>query len=242
MELSRQAGTPPGKPLSSSNLRKHIDSKRALKGFAARYDADKAISVPDDPRRGIPKHGLISGGNFLQRSENRCLRVDRQRTSLKSACEVFGVDHGKGHTSTHGIITKEYINYCRRDVLATSELYSTATPRIQKASILLQPTKPTPVASSIPERVTSRRWGLTNSGREPDCPIAFYGFSQSSFFGGRTSAHIRKYPVPVVYTDFLSMYPTVNSLMGLWRFVTAREIRVWKLSGGNRKIPSGDHR
>ena len=32
--------------------------------------------------------------------------------------------------------------------------------------------------------------------------------------------------MPVVYTDFLSMYPTVNSLMGLWRFVTARKIEV----------------
>src|SRR5262249_12080107 len=35
---------------------------------------------------------------------------------------------------------------------------------------------------------------------------------------------------PVVYTDFLSMYPTVNSLMGLWRLVTAGSIRVVKPS------------
>ncbi len=32
--------------------------------------------------------------------------------------------------------------------------------------------------------------------------------------------------VPVVYTDFLSMYPTVNSLMNLWRFVIAKEIKI----------------
>ncbi len=57
--------------------------------------------------------------------------------------------------------------------------------------------------------------------------MEYLGFAQSSFFGGRTSAHIRKVPVPVVYTDFLSMYPTVNSLMGLWRFVIAHEILVW---------------
>jgi hypothetical protein len=29
---------------------------------------------------------------------------------------------------------------------------------------------------------------------------------------------------PSATTDFLSMYPTVNNLMGLWRFVTARKI------------------
>ena len=40
-----------------------------------------------------------------------------------------------------------------------------------------------------------------------------------------SSAHIRKVIVPVVYTDFLSMYPTVNSLMGLWSFVIARSGR-----------------
>jgi hypothetical protein len=62
--------------------------------------------------------------------------------------------------------------------------------------------------------------------RQPDFPMAYLGYAQSAFFGGRTSAHIRKVPVPVVYTDFLSMYPTVNSLMDLWQFVIAREITV----------------
>jgi hypothetical protein len=64
--------------------------------------------------------------------------------------------------------------------------------------------------------------------RQPDFPKTYLGYAQSAFFGGRTSAHIRKVPVPVVYTDFLSMYPTVNSLMDLWRYVTARKITVLK--------------
>ena len=62
--------------------------------------------------------------------------------------------------------------------------------------------------------------------RQPDFPKEYLGYAQSAFFGGRTSAHIRKVAVPVVYTDFLSMYPTVNSLMNLWRFVTARTITI----------------
>ena len=62
--------------------------------------------------------------------------------------------------------------------------------------------------------------------RQPNFPKRYLGHAQSAFYGGRTSAHIRKVPVPVVYTDFLSMYPTVNSLMGLWQFVTAKEIKV----------------
>jgi hypothetical protein len=62
--------------------------------------------------------------------------------------------------------------------------------------------------------------------RQPSFPKKYLGYAQSAFYGGRTSAHIRKVPVPVVYTDFLSMYPTVNSLMGLWKFVIARKISV----------------
>jgi hypothetical protein len=62
--------------------------------------------------------------------------------------------------------------------------------------------------------------------RQPDFPAARLGHAQSAFFGGRTSAHIRRAVVPVVYTDFLSMYPTVNALLGLWRFVTATRIRL----------------
>ena len=62
--------------------------------------------------------------------------------------------------------------------------------------------------------------------RQPDFPAAYLGFAQTALFGGRTSAHIRRTPVPVIYVDFLSMYPTVNSLMDLWRFVTAQEVRV----------------
>jgi hypothetical protein len=64
--------------------------------------------------------------------------------------------------------------------------------------------------------------------RQTKFPKRFLGHAQSAFYGGRTSAHVRKVPVPVVYTDFLSMYPTVNSLMGLWRFVVAQEVKVVK--------------
>jgi hypothetical protein len=48
----------------------------------------------------------------------------------------------------------------------------------------------------------------------------------SAFFGGRAGVHIRRVLVPIVYCDFLSMYPTVNALMGLWDFIIARKIEV----------------
>ena len=60
----------------------------------------------------------------------------------------------------------------------------------------------------------------------PDFPEPYLGYAQSAFYGGRASAHVRKVPVPVVYTDFMSQYSTVNVLMGLWSFVTAADIGV----------------
>src|SRR5215211_4909676 len=36
--------------------------------------------------------------------------------------------------------------------------------------------------------------------------------------------HIRKTPIEVIYTDFLSMYPTVCTLMELWKFIIAEGI------------------
>src|SRR5256886_5155250 len=61
--------------------------------------------------------------------------------------------------------------------------------------------------------------------RQPSFPKEYLGFAQSAFFGGRTSVHIRKVLCPAVYTDFFSMYATVNVLMGLWSLI-AREIKV----------------
>ena len=57
-------------------------------------------------------------------------------------------------------------------------------------------------------------------------PNEYMGYAQTAFFGGRTSVHIRKVISPVVYVDFLSMYPTINCLMALWRFVIAGTINV----------------
>ena len=62
--------------------------------------------------------------------------------------------------------------------------------------------------------------------RQPNFPMEYLGYAQTAFFGGRNSVHIRKVVCPVVYVDFLSMYSTVNTLMGLRSFVIAREIRV----------------
>jgi hypothetical protein len=52
------------------------------------------------------------------------------------------------------------------------------------------------------------------------------GICMQSYYGGRAEIRICRTLLPVVYTDFLSQYPTVNTLLDLWRLLTAKKIRV----------------
>ena len=203
---------------------KQIDSKRALKGFTARNSPDKEDLIPEGSSDGTPQEGYKFRGHFLDLRTLAFALTDRGY-SLESACEAFDVEHGKQCAAVHGLITSAHIDYNRRDVLATAELAEKLLEEYAKHPILLQPTKAYSPASI--GKAYLREMGIMPIlERQPDFPEAYLGYAQSAFFGGRTSAHIRKNAVPVVYTDFLSMYPTVNSLMGLWRFVIADKIDI----------------
>jgi hypothetical protein len=48
------------------------------------------------------------------------------------------------------------------------------------------------------------------------------GVIMSGYYGGRSEVHLRRVVTQVLYCDFLSMYPTVCTRMGLSRFVIAK--------------------
>jgi hypothetical protein len=52
------------------------------------------------------------------------------------------------------------------------------------------------------------------------------GIAAQAYYGGRSEVRIRLADVPVVHTDFLSEYPTVIILMGLWQLLTAKRLRI----------------
>lgn len=203
---------------------KQMDSKRALKGFTGQNSPDKSDLIPEGSETGKPEKGYKFRGHFLD-LRTLAFALTDQSYSLESACEAFGVEHGKQQAARHGEVTEEYIDYNRRDVLATSELAAKLIEEYNKHGLSLQVTKAYSPASI--GKAYLREMGIEPIlKRQPDFPKQYLGYAQSAFFGGRTSAHIRKIAVPVVYTDFLSMYPTVNSLMKLWQFVIARQIKV----------------
>ena len=202
---------------------KHIDSKRALKGFTARYSPDDIDLIPEGSTDGKAQLGYKFRGHFLDLRTLAFALTDRGY-SLEDACETFGVEHGKHTAKEHGCITDDYIEYCRRDVLSTEELAYKLLAEYTTHPINLQQTQAYSPASI--GKAYLHAMGIEPiMNRQPDIPPKYLGHAQSAFYGGRASARIRKNPTPVVFTDFLSMYPTVNTLMKLWRFTTAGQIR-----------------
>ena len=55
--------------------------------------------------------------------------------------------------------------------------------------------------------------------RQPDFPSQMMANIMGSYFGGRAEVRIRRELRQVIHCDFLSMYPTVCTLMNLWPFV-----------------------
>jgi len=193
---------------------KTIDSKRALKQFSAPHE------IEDSER---DAEGLPFRGHLLDLRTIAFALTDRGHT-LESACEAFGVRYEKREVE-HGRITPEYIDYCREDVGATAKLYQAVTAEYRRHPINLQIAKafsPASIGKAYLDAMRVR----PRLDRQPDFPRDVLGHEMTAYYGGRAECRIRRVSVPVVYLDFLSMYPTVNALMGLWRHVTAGRIEV----------------
>lgn len=203
---------------------KSIDSKRSLMGLTRRRSPDHDDLIPDASPDGRADPGYVFPGHFL---DLRALTfaLTNQSHSLASACRAVGVEHGKVAAEGHGVITEPYIDYARRDVLATYELLVKLLAEHHRHPIALAPTKafsPASVGKSY-----LRAMGITPPlERWPDFPPEVLGYAMTAYYGGRAECRIRRTPVPVVYLDFLSMYPTVNALMGLWDFLIADYLEV----------------
>ncbi len=203
---------------------KHIDNNRSLIGFTARNSPDQVDLIPEGSPSGKPQPGYRFRGHFLD-LRTLAFALTDEGYSLDEACEAFGIEHRKRQALGHGAINEGYIDDHRRDVWAMSELSGKLVGELAEHPIAVPPTYAFSPASI--GKGYLRAMGIKPiAKRQPNFQKEYLGYAQTAFFGGRNSVHIRKVVCPVVYTDFLSMYSTVNILMGLWRLVIAAEIRV----------------
>ncbi len=203
---------------------KHIDSKKAFIEFKKPMDVSQDDQRPVEGAAPNPKYSFP--GRFLD-LRTLTFALTSRGHSLASACKAFGVKHPKAKAEQHGVITTEYIDYNRRDVLASQELLEKLRVEFDRHPIGLDPCKAYSPASIA--KAYFRAMGLRPAAEQfKQVPRERLGQAMSAFYGGRAEVRIRKTPVPVVHTDFLSMYPTVQSLMKLWEVLSAEKVRFVK--------------
>lgn len=213
---------------------KSIDSKRALKGFRAPYEIDLIDQIPGEGET-EPDRSFRWRGEFFDLRTMAFALTDRGHT-LESACADFGVPYVKREVE-HGRITREYIEYCREDVQATQRLCEATLGEFLRHPVPLEASRAFSPATI--GRSYLKAMGVKPPRKKRRWSDRFLGWSMSAYYGGRSECRIRRTAVPVVYCDFLSMYPTVCALMGIWRHLTADDTAVVDCTAEVRELLEG---
>ncbi len=87
-------------------------------------------------------------------------------------------------------------------------------------------------------RPTSAECALLRSSNVSPTSRQLLGAGMNAYYGGRAECRIRKVPLPVVYVDFLSMYPTANALMGIWDLIVAEQVETPDVTNQVRNLLS----
>lgn len=145
--------------------------------------------------------------------------------SLESSCREFKAP-GKLHDyAPSGRVTSDEIDYCRQDVRATVGLLNALLAEFNSYPLGDLPPERAYSAASI-AKAFLKTMGVLSPEQKFQLDEKTKGICMQGYYGGRAEIRIRHTSVPVVYTDFTSQYPTVNTLLGLWSLLTAEKVRV----------------
>lgn len=143
--------------------------------------------------------------------------------SLKTLGKFLETKHRKLSSEVlEGPLTDETIEYALRDTLVTWECFVKLRGRYAAHRLAGTEIQNIHSVASM-GKAYFREIGIQPQAvMQPDMPPALIGHILSAYYGGRSEVHLRRMVSQVLYCDFLSMYPTVCTLMGLWRFITAQ--------------------
>jgi hypothetical protein len=143
--------------------------------------------------------------------------------NLASLADFLKTPTRKAESGGHGKqLNERYLRYAVQDVQATWECYQALRDRYALHSL-----EETPMGKILSEASLGKAYLRQMGVRpfmevQPDFPTALTGKIMSAYYGGRAEVRWRRETRQALYCDFLSMYPTVCTLMGLWRFVIAQ--------------------
>jgi len=198
---------------------KHLSSRAALIQFTA----------PPKQRsgRGMRRRKFKVGVNrgFFIDVKSIAAALTAKSHSLDSLSDFLKTPHRKEGRDDHGApITWEYLAYAFNDVLVTWECFVELRRRYEQLGLTQTPLHKIYSEASLGKTYLKQMGIRPWRELQPDFPPELIAAILSSYFGGRAEVRIRRELRQVLYCDFLSMYPTVCTLMGLWRFVIGQRL------------------
>ncbi len=199
---------------------RHISRRLSFTDFTSIYRGRgtramrKRKQKRSPPRRGYfidlkTVAGALLAGNF----------------TLAGLGEALGIEDGKLHTEEHGRrLSTDYLAYAMRDVELTAQCFWRLKDRFEQLGL-----NSIAMESAFSEAAIGKAH-FRDMGIKPfrevqsDFPKELLGIAMSTFYGGRSEVHIRRVVSQIAYCDFLSMYPSVFVLMGLFAWVTAKGV------------------
>jgi len=148
-----------------------------------------------------------------------------QSHSLKSLAKLLQTPHQKSELDDYGApITNELLEYVENDVHTTWECYERLQDQYDSYKLMETPSHRIYGEASI-GKAYLKQMGVGHWRKlQPKFPPELIGKIMSTYYGGRSEVRLRRTIARVLYCDFLSMYPTVCSLMDLWQIVTAKGV------------------
>jgi len=187
------------------NIRvKHLSQRAAFINFAGKGSADVS------PDRGFFVDVKTLAASLLGQSHSLASLSALLKTTPKSPLDSY-----------EGRLTLEMVAYCLNDVQVTWECFDVLAKRYQALGLragLNELYSEASLGKAYLQEMGVQPW----TEAQPDFPPEIIGQIMSAYFGGRAEVHIRREITPVIHCDFMSMYPTVCTLMGLWKFVIAQ--------------------
>lgn len=194
---------------------KHLSARASVIEFTAEFR--QRSSRPDRKRADyVPVHR----GHFTDVKTLAAALTSRSH-SLKSLTASLGTKTQKNESDEHGgPLTFAYLDYARSDVQATWECFTALVTKFRSYGLGTAHWEILSEASL--GKATLSALGVESwLAENPDPSPQLLAKILCSYFGGRTEVRWRKTVKEVFHTDFTSMYPTVCTLQGLWRFITA---------------------
>ena len=198
---------------------RHLNARASLIQFThppkpRQSPSQKMRKIDPGSRRGSFIDLKTIAAALLSRSFNLASLADFLKTATRKS-ESGG--HGKQ-------LDERYLRYAVQDVQATWESYQALRDRYA-----LHALEETPLGKVLSEASIGKAYLKQMGVRpfrevQPDFPPHLIGVILSGYFGGLAGVRWRRDVRQLLYCDFLSMYPTVCILLGLWRFVIAQGI------------------